>query len=82
MTESLAPSVPITDEPIPLRKPVVLGPGEGRAYPMGRISATFKADGTETASRYSNLSIPGEFEPHMPDIAQWFLENPPGNAGI
>ena len=128
------------------RKPVVLAPGEGRAYPMGRISAVFKADGAESASRYSisewwlephtqgpgphlhdeddifyviegtmsvlvgndwthaargsfvlvpggtthdfenrgdvragvlNFSIPGEFEPHMPGIAQWFLENPP-----
>ena len=136
--------------PTSVRDPVVLGPGEGRAYPMGRISAVFKADGAETASRYSisewwlephtqgpgahshpeddifyvlegtmsgrigehwthatkgsfvlvpggvthdfqnqggtragvlNLSIPGEFEPHMPEIAQWFRENPPGNAG-
>ena len=133
------------------REPVVLGPGEGREYPMGRISALFKADGAETASRYSisewwlepntqgpgphshpeddvfyviegtmsvlvgekwthaakgsfvlipggvthdfenrgnvragvlNLSIPGEFEPDMADIAQWFLENPPGSAGM
>ena len=151
MTDSLAPSMSIADEPTPLREPVVLGPGEGRAYPMGRISATFKADGAETESRYSisewwlephtqgpgahshpeddifyviegtmsvlmgekwthatkgsfvlvpggikhdfenrgstragvlNVSIPGEFEPHMADIAQWFLENPPGNAGV
>ena len=27
-----------------------------------------------------NLSIPGDFEPHMPGIAAWFKENPPGNA--
>lgn len=140
----------VADEAVSPRDAVVLGPGEGRVYPMGRISAVFKADGAETASRYSisewwlephtqgpgahshpeddifyviegtmsvrvgekwthatkgsfvlvpggvthdfenrgstragvlNLSIPGEFEPHMPDIAQWFLENPPGNAG-
>ncbi len=133
------------------RAPVILGPGEGRAYPMGRISALFKADGAETQARYSisewwlepntkgpgahahpeddiffvlegtmsvlvgeawthakpgsfvlvpggtthdfenrgivragvlNLSIPGEFETHMPGIASWFLENPPGNANI
>jgi mannose-6-phosphate isomerase-like protein (cupin superfamily) len=32
---------------------VVLGPGEGRAYPMGRLSAVFKADGAETEQRYS-----------------------------
>lgn len=42
------------------RKAVILGPGEGRAYPMGRIGAVFKADGVETASRYS--------------ISEWWLE--------
>ena len=42
------------------RAPVVLGPGEGRAYPMGRISAIFKADGAETAERYS--------------ISEWWLD--------
>ena len=132
------------------RSAVVLAPGDGRIYPMGRISAIFKADGAETDSRYSisewwlephtkgpgahahseddifyvlegtmsvlvagewthapkgsfvlvpggvphdfenrgdaragvlNLSIPGAFEPHMPDIARWFAENPPGRAG-
>jgi len=35
------------------RKPIVLGPGEGRLYPMGRISAVFKADEDESDSRYS-----------------------------
>jgi mannose-6-phosphate isomerase-like protein (cupin superfamily) len=132
------------------RPVVILGPGEGRAYPMGRISAVFKADGAETQGRYSvsewwldpntqgpgphahpeddvffviegtmsvlvgeewthakkgsfvlipggvthdfenrgstragvlNLSIPGDFEQHMPSIAEWFLENPPKAAG-
>jgi mannose-6-phosphate isomerase-like protein (cupin superfamily) len=42
------------------RLPVILGPGEGRAYSMGRIGAVFKADGTETDSRYS--------------ISEWWLE--------
>jgi quercetin dioxygenase-like cupin family protein len=42
------------------RPPVVLGPGDGRAYPMGRISALFKADGAETGERYS--------------ISEWWLE--------
>src|SRR6202043_2029296 len=42
------------------RKPVVLGPGEGRSYPMGRIAAIFKADAAETESRYS--------------ISEWWLE--------
>src|ERR1700678_1346707 len=42
------------------RRPVVLAPGEGRAYPMGRISAVFKADGAETGHGYS--------------ISEWWLE--------
>lgn len=136
--------------PTPARAPVILPPGAGRAYPMGRIAAVFKADGAETAARYSisewwlephtqgpgahahdeddvfyviegtmsvrvgdrwtdaprgsfvlvpggvthdfenrsdrragllNLSIPGAFEPHMPAIAQWFAQHPPGPAG-
>jgi mannose-6-phosphate isomerase-like protein (cupin superfamily) len=133
------------------RRPVVLAQGEGRAYPMGRISAVFKADGAETADGYSisewwlepntkgpgahshpeddvfyvlagvmsvfvdpewieaevgsfvlvpgnvthdfenrgsvragmlNVSAPGNFEQHMPDIADWFAEHPPGDAGL
>ena len=42
------------------RNAIVLGPGEGRAYPMGRISAVFKADGPESESRYS--------------VSEWWLE--------
>lgn len=42
------------------RSAVVLRPGEGRSYPMGRISAVFKADGGETEGRYS--------------ISEWWLE--------
>jgi mannose-6-phosphate isomerase-like protein (cupin superfamily) len=42
------------------RKAVVLAPGQGRAYPMGRISAVFKADEGETQSRYS--------------VSEWWLE--------
>ena len=130
--------------------PVVLMPGEGRSYPMGRISAVFKADRGETRNAYSisewwleprtkgpgahshpeddvfyviegtmsvlvgdrwidaprgsfvlapggvhhdfenrsgsragvlNLSFPGGFEEHMPGIATWFADNPPGDAG-
>jgi mannose-6-phosphate isomerase-like protein (cupin superfamily) len=40
------------------RKQIV--PGKGRSYPMGRIAAIFKADGAETAGRYS--------------ISEWWLE--------
>jgi mannose-6-phosphate isomerase-like protein (cupin superfamily) len=43
-----------------VRQPLVLPPGGGRAYAMGRISAVFKADGDETAGRYS--------------ISEWWLE--------
>ena len=42
------------------REPVILGPGEGRAYPMGRIRALFKADGVETGQAYS--------------ISEWWLD--------
>jgi quercetin dioxygenase-like cupin family protein len=42
------------------RTPVVLGPGEGRAYPMGPLSAVFKADAEESAHQYS--------------ISEWWLE--------
>jgi mannose-6-phosphate isomerase-like protein (cupin superfamily) len=42
------------------RRPVVLGPGEGRAYPMGSVSAVFKADGEETGQGYS--------------ISEWWLD--------
>lgn len=43
-----------------MRKPIVLAPGEGRDYPMGRIRAIFKADEAETGSGYS--------------ISEWWLE--------
>lgn len=42
------------------RSALILRPGEGRSYPMGRISAIFKSDGAETAGRYS--------------ISEWWLE--------
>ena len=46
-------------------RPIVLGPGEGRAYALGAMSAVFKADEAETAATYS--------------ISEWFLEpNTPG----
>lgn len=42
------------------RVALFLAPGAGRPYSMGRISALFKADGVETANRYS--------------ISEWWLE--------
>lgn len=59
-TDAATPSSP--------RKPVVLWPGEGRAYPMGRINAVFKADGDETASQYS--------------VSEWWLEPYTKGPGI
>jgi mannose-6-phosphate isomerase-like protein (cupin superfamily) len=44
----------------PKRVGIFLPPGEGRSYPMGRISTVFKADGDETLSGYS--------------ISEWWLE--------
>ncbi len=41
-------------------KIVILSPGEGRSYPMGRISSVFKADGEETGKKYS--------------VSEWWLE--------
>jgi hypothetical protein len=35
------------------RLPIYLAAGEGREYAMGRISAVFKADGSETGDGYS-----------------------------
>ena len=138
----------MNDEPA-TRAPVVLDPGAGRVYDMGRIQAVFKADGSETDGAYSisewwlepntsgpgahahpeddvfyvlegtmsvligerwidapkgafvvvpggtthdfenrsvaragvlNLSYPGDFERHMPDIVGWFDEHPAGDA--
>ncbi len=43
-----------------MRKAIVLQPQEGRSYPMGSLSANFKADGEETDRRYS--------------VSEWWLE--------
>lgn len=37
----------------PTRSPLIVPPGQGRAYPMGRMRAIFKADLEETDARYS-----------------------------
>ncbi|ETX00658.1 MAG: cupin [Candidatus Entotheonella factor] len=44
---------------------IFLPPEGGRAYPMGRISAVFKADGDETQSMYT--------------VSEWWLE--PNSTG-
>ena len=140
----------MTDAQAPThRPPLVLAPGEGRSYPMGPVAAIFKADGGESAGRYSisewwlephtrgpgghshpeddvfyvlegtmtfllgdewldapagsfvlvpgglthdfdnrsdaragmlNVSAPGDFEDHMPPIAEWFRARDPADA--
>ena len=47
------------------RKPIVVAPGQGRVYEMGRMRAVFKADLDESAHRYS--------------VSEWWLE--PGTRG-
>lgn len=47
------------------RKASVLGPGQGRNYPMGRMQAVFKADGEEGLGAYS--------------VSEWWLD--PNTAG-
>ncbi len=37
----------------PPRPPLIVPPGGGRVYAMGRMRAIFKADGAETANLYS-----------------------------
>ncbi|MGE0725107.1 MAG: cupin domain-containing protein [Alphaproteobacteria bacterium] len=49
----------------PRQRPILLGPGEGRGYPLGRMRAVFKADEAESAVAYS--------------ISEWWLE--PGTPG-
>lgn len=43
----------VTSAPGSARSPIVLAPREGRHYPMPAMHAVFKADGAETANRYS-----------------------------
>src|SRR6476620_8532749 len=48
---------------------------------LGGVNHDFE-NRSDTRGGVLNLSIPGSFERHMPDIAQWFAENPPKDAGI
>ncbi len=61
------------------RRPLVLGPGDGRDHPMGRLDAGFAADGAGRAGML-NVSVPGDFEAAMPGIARWFVERPAADA--
>jgi mannose-6-phosphate isomerase-like protein (cupin superfamily) len=58
----------MTTQNDPKQRPGVFLPaGKGRSYPMGRISAVFKADGDETQKAYS--------------ISEWWLEPHTGGPG-
>lgn len=50
----------MTDKNVSPRDAIILAPGAGREYSMGRISAVFKADEAETKSLYS--------------VSEWWLE--------
>ncbi len=45
----------------------------------GGVTHDFENRGSVRAG-VLNLSIPGAFEPHMPGIAAWFKEHPPGST--
>ena len=82
MIQSVNPSAPVADTAIAPREAVILAPGERPRQSDGPHQR--RIQGRRCRNRIAilvNLSIPGEFESHMPDIAQWFLENPPRNAG-
>jgi mannose-6-phosphate isomerase-like protein (cupin superfamily) len=50
------------------REPMIVPPGGGRVYEMGRMKAVFKADIDETDSRYS--------------ISEWWLESRTRGPGV
>ena len=47
-------------------KPIILAKGQGRRYPMGDLTAVFKADEDETSCRYG--------------VSEWWME--PGFADV
>ena len=51
----MSPATPL------VRKALILAPGQGRPYPMGRMRALFIADTAETDSRYS--------------VSEWWLDS-------
>jgi len=45
----------------------------------GNVTHDFENRGSEPAGML-NVSAPGDFEQHMPGIAQWFRDRAPGDA--
>jgi hypothetical protein len=60
------------------RRPHPVRPGTMTAR---RARLKFENRGTERAG-VLNVSAPGNFEQHMPGIAQWFAEHPPGDTRL
>lgn len=54
------------------------GPGSFVLVPGG-VTHDFENRGDQRAG-VLNISAPGNFEQHMPAIADWFAEHPPGRA--
>jgi quercetin dioxygenase-like cupin family protein len=46
----------------------------------GGVTHDFENRSSEPATAL-NVSQPGDFEQHMPDIVDWFRDHPPGHAG-
>jgi quercetin dioxygenase-like cupin family protein len=46
----------------------------------GGVTHDFENRSSEPAAAL-NVSQPGDFEQHMPDIVDWFRDHPPGHAG-
>lgn len=55
------------------RPPVVLPPNQGRSYPTGDNRSGSRAG-------FLNVSAPGDFESHMPGIADWFRTRSPADS--
>ena len=58
----------LLERPEDIRKAVIVPAEHGRVYDMGRMQAVFKADGEETAGRYS--------------ISEWWLEPRTRGPGV
>lgn len=56
------------ENPAAVRKPIIVAPGQGRMYEMGRMRAIFKADCEESASQYS--------------ASEWWLEPRTRGPGV
>jgi hypothetical protein len=56
-------------------------PPKGRSSWSLGVSLTTSRTAATRELDVLNFSVPGPFEPDMPGIVQWFVENPPKDAG-